>query len=260
MKNLFNMSNKVAVVTGGAGLIGRALVKGLASQGAKVYIAEIDMDRALGACKSFEKDGFDIRAISLDITNEASVKECLSTIIAESESLDVWINNAYPKTKDWGLKLEKIPSSSWKMNIDQHLNGYCLTCRDVAETMKKQGMGSIINVASIYGVVGPDFGVYEDTEMTMPAAYAAIKAGIINFTKYLASYYGSSGIRVNCISPGGVFDNQKDSFVKNYLKRTPLGRMAKPEDIVGAAVYLSSDASSYVTGQNLIVDGGWTII
>jgi len=124
--------------------------------------------------------------------------------------------------------------------------------------MKQNGGGSIINLASTYGVVAPDFSIYEGTAMTMPAAYSAIKGGIITFTKYLAIYYAPYKVRVNAISPGGVFDNQDPSFVEHYGKRTPLGRMARPAEIVGGAVYLASDASSYVTGHNLMIDGGWT--
>lgn len=260
MKNLFDMGGKVAVVTGGAGLIGQSIVKGLAYHGATVYIAEIDLDRAESFKKSLESDGCDIYVISLDITDEASVNESINKIIFQEDRIDVWINDAYPRTKDWGLKLENVPASSWAANVDGHLNGYCMTCRNIAEVMKKQNRGSIINMASIYGVVGPDFSVYEGTEMTMPAAYAAIKGGIINFTRYLASYYGSFGVRVNCISPGGVFDGQDAAFVEKYCKRTPLGRMAVPEDMVGVVIFLASDSSSYMTGQNLVVDGGWTII
>lgn len=260
MKNLFDMTGKVVVVTGGAGLIGKAYVKGLASNGATVYIAEVDLDRAENVCRAMESECLNVHLVQLDITDEASVERCLAEVFSKSNHLDAWINNAYPRTKDWGLKFEQIPASSWRTNIDHHLNAYCLICQKVAELMKKQGRGSIINIASTYGMVGPDFTVYDGTLMTMPAAYAAIKGGIINFTKYLASYYGSFGVRVNCISPGGVFDNQPKTFVENYCRKTPLRRMATPEDMAGAAVYLASDASSYVTGHNLVVDGGWTII
>jgi NAD(P)-dependent dehydrogenase (short-subunit alcohol dehydrogenase family) len=144
------------------------------------------------------------------------------------------------------------------MNVNSHLGGHFLCCQKVAEQMKLQGSGSIINFASIYGVVAPDFSIYEGTTMTMPVAYSAIKGGIIALSKYLATYYAKDNIRVNCVSPGGVFDNQADNFVEKYLAKTPLGRMGTPKDMVGAVLYLASDASLYVTGFNLIVDGGWT--
>ena len=131
-------------------------------------------------------------------------------------------------------------------------------CKEAAKIMKDHGGGSIINMASIYGVVAPDFSIYEGTEMTMPVAYASIKAGIIAMTKYIATYFGADNIRANTISPGGIYDNQAPSFVAEYSRKTPIGRMGKPSDIVGAVIYLASDASSYVTGHNLIIDGGWT--
>jgi NAD(P)-dependent dehydrogenase (short-subunit alcohol dehydrogenase family) len=124
--------------------------------------------------------------------------------------------------------------------------------------MKKHGGGSIINLASIYGIVAPDFSIYEGTELTMPVAYASIKAGIIALTKYIATYFGHDNIRANTVSPGGIYDNQPPSFVDKYSRKTPLGRMGNPSEIVGAVIYLASDASSFVTGHNLTVDGGWT--
>jgi NAD(P)-dependent dehydrogenase (short-subunit alcohol dehydrogenase family) len=126
--------------------------------------------------------------------------------------------------------------------------------------MKEQKKGSIVNISSIYGVVGPDFGVYEGTEMTLPAAYSAIKGGIINFSRYLAAYLGPNGVRVNCISPGGIFDNQNPVFVENYNKKVPMKRMGLPIDISPAVTFLLSEEASYITGQNIAIDGGWTCI
>jgi NAD(P)-dependent dehydrogenase (short-subunit alcohol dehydrogenase family) len=140
------------------------------------------------------------------------------------------------------------------------LNSVFLLCQQVLEKMKLQRSGSFINVASIYGMVGPDFSVYEGTALTMPAAYAAIKGGVINFTKYLASYYGPYNVRVNVVSPGGIFDNQPSTFVKNYENKVPLKRMGTPEDIAGSISFLLSDKAAYITGHNLVVDGGWTTI
>src|SRR3989304_8747593 len=145
-----------------------------------------------------------------------------------------------------------------KVNVDNHLGGYFVMCKETAMIMKERGGGSMINLASIYGVVAPDFSIYEGTEMTMPVAYASIKAGVIAMTKYIATYFGTHNIRANVISPGGIHDNQAPSFVEKYSRKTPLGRMGKPHEIVGAVIYLASDASSYVTGQNILVDGGWT--
>ncbi len=260
MKKLFDLSGKVCVVTGGAGLMGRAYVQGLASFGATVYIAEIDASHADLVARELTAEGLDVKTVTVDIRNEESVARAFERILVENKRIDAWVNNAYPRTKDWELAFEKVPFSSWRQNVDWHLNGYCLCCQKVAEVMKAQKKGSIINIGSTYGIVGPDFSIYEGTPMTMPAAYSAIKGALINFTRYLASYYGAYGVRANCLSPGGILDGQPAPFVEAYCRRTPLKRMGTPEDMVGAVVFLASDASSYVTGHNLVVDGGWTVI
>ncbi|MCX6181187.1 MAG: oxidoreductase [Bacteroidetes bacterium] len=242
------LTNKVIVVTGGNGLLGKVISKSLRDAGAIVLCADISID---------EKDPFQIY---LDIAKEMSVKECIAYIIQKYKKIDGWINNAYPRTKDWGTKFEAIPFESWQKNVDMHMNGYFLCCQHVLEQMKIQEFGSVINMASIYGVVAPDFSIYEGTSMTMPAAYSAIKGGLVSLSRYLASYYGKYNIRVNLISPGGIFDNQALSFVEKYEKKTPMKRMGTPEDISPAIVFLMSDGASYITGHNLIIDGGWSAI
>lgn len=246
------------VVTGGAGLIGKSLVTGLAEAGAKIYIADTNEKESKNIEKLSTKRGLEVKWINLDITKVDSIKSCIKKILKEDKKIDVWVNSAYPRTKDWGTKFENIKYASWKKNVDIHLNGYFLCCQQIAEQMKKQRSGSIINLGSIYGVVGPDFSIYEGTDMTVAAEYSAIKGGIINFTRYLATYYGKYNVRVNAICPGGIFDNQPKNFVKRYEKKTPLGRMGKPEDVAGPVIFLASDASSYITGHILMVDGGWT--
>lgn len=245
---MFSLKNKVIVVTGGNGLIGRQMITTLEELGAIAITADINFEKTT------------TNNFIIDITDEHSVKNGVKNILEKYKQIDGWINNAYPRTKDWGNKFENIPLKSWRENIDMHLNGYFLCCQVVLEQMKIQGFGSLINISSIYGLVGPDFSVYENTEMTMPAAYAAIKGGLNNLTRYLASYYGAFQIRVNTVSPGGIFDNQSESFVKNYNKKVPMKRMASPKDITGGVIYLLSDEASYVTGLNLIIDGGWTAI
>lgn len=245
---MFSINNKVIVITGGNGLLGKQMVSTFREQGAIVVAADI----------SFEQQGDDDFVI--DITDENSVKEGIANIVKKYNKVDGWVNNAYPRTNDWGAKFENVSLESWRKNVDMHLNGYFLCCQVVLEQMKNQGSGSLINMSSIYGLVGPDFTVYEGTEMTMPAAYAAIKGGLNNFTRYLASYYGAHQIRVNTVSPGGIFDHQPESFVSNYNKKVPMKRMGSPKDIVSAVCYLLTDEASYVTGHNLVVDGGWSII
>jgi len=245
---MFSLKNKVIVVTGGNGLLGKQIVSSLRENGAIAIAADITFTQ------KGEND------IIIDITDENSVTNGINEIVKKYNQIDGFVNNAYPRTKDWGDKLEDIKLESWRNNVDMHLNGYFLCCKVVLEQMKKQGFGSLINMSSIYGLVGPDFTVYEGTEMTMPAAYSAIKGGINNLTRYLASYYGAYQIRVNTVSPGGIFDNQPEKFVNNYNKKVPMKRMGSPKDIVSAIYYLLTDESSYVTGHNLIVDGGWSII
>jgi NAD(P)-dependent dehydrogenase (short-subunit alcohol dehydrogenase family) len=252
-KDLFRLDGKTALVTGGAGLIGREIVKGLRDFGATVYLADVTRDKATDLI-----DDSTIRYLALDMTSAESITAAIKTMISASGRIDIMVNSAYPRTRDWGLKFEKIPFASWKENVDNQLGGYFCCCQAVAEQMRAQGGGTIINLGSTYGVAAPDFSVYEGTEMTMPAAYAAIKGGGIALTNYLSTYYAKDKVRANTVSPGGIFDNQPSAFVDNYSRKTPLGRMGSPDEIVGAVIFLASEASSYVTGQNLLVDGGWT--
>lgn len=259
-KNLFDLKGKIAVVTGGAGLVGMELVRGLAESGAITVLADIDKNKSQTIVRELIGQKLNVIFKILDITKKESVSDLIGFIDKEYGHIDVWINSAYPRTSDWGAKFEDILLLSWKKNIDMHLNGYFICCQKIAEYMKKQKSGSIVNFASTYGIVAPDFSIYGGTSMTMPGAYSAIKGGIITFTKYLASYYGKYNVRVNCISPGGIYDKQPGLFVKKYSKKTVLKRMADKEDIVGGVIYLASNASNYVTGHNLVIDGGWTAV
>lgn len=251
-KDMFSCKGMVAVVTGASGLIGRELIKGLSEAGAYVYGADL---------KNNEDNikGCGVDYLTMDISNEISIKQGIEKVIKTKGTIDILVNSAYPRTQDWGNKFEEVTFKSWQDNINAHLGGYFLCSQIVAQQMKKQRRGSIINIASIYGMGGADFSLYEGTEMTMPAAYSIIKAGVINFSRYLATYYGPYKVRVNTVSPGGVFNNQPSNFVKKYSKKTPLRRMAFPYEIVGAVVFLASPASSYITGHNLVVDGGYTV-
>ncbi len=241
--------DKVIVVTGGNGLIGSSILNYLKFSGAICINAEL-----------YGPDNLENGTICCDVTKNESVKQALNEILLKFKKIDGFVNNAYPRTTDWGAKFEDIELESWRRNIDMQMNSVFICSQEVLKIMKRQGFGSIVNISSIYGTVGPDFTVYENTEMTMPAAYSAIKGGIVNFTRYLASYYGPDGIRLNCVSPGGIFDNQKEIFVKQYERKVPMRRMGMPDDISPAVAFLLSDEAGYITGQNLMVDGGWTAI
>ncbi|PCJ84841.1 MAG: short-chain dehydrogenase [Flavobacteriales bacterium] len=243
------LDGKIAVVTGGSGLLGSTFVDQISQVGGIAINVDI----------SCEKD-LENNQYQCDITSENSVKETIDAIVEKHGKIDGWINNAYPKTDDWGKKLEDIPFNSWRKNVDMHLNGYFNCSRQICEQMKKQQSGSVVNMASIYGILGPNFNIYQGTEMTMPVAYSAIKGAIVNFTRYLASYYGPHKVRANCISPGGIFDQQPKSFVTKYTENVPLGRMGNTDDISPAVEFLLSDDSKYITGHNLVIDGGWSCI
>jgi NAD(P)-dependent dehydrogenase (short-subunit alcohol dehydrogenase family) len=243
------LKDKVIVLTGGFGLIGKAILLRLKEEGAFVINADI-----------LAQDTDDFSSMNLDITCEKSVHDLFAKIFLKFGKIDGLVNNAYPRTSDWGNKFENINIDSWKKNIDFQLNSYFLVSQTALKYMKEKKYGSIVNISSIYGVVGPDFTIYEGTEMTMPAAYSAIKGGLVNLTRYLASYFGPYNIRINCVSPGGVLDGQPNTFIENYNKKVPMKRMAIPDDISPSVAFLLSDESTYITGQNLIIDGGWTCI
>lgn len=243
------LKNKIIVVTGGSGLIGKELIADISRRGGKAINADIGV-----------KTDLENGLIQMDITDDDSVETGLNQIIDKFGQLDGFVNNAYPRTKDWGTKFEDINPDSWRENVNMQLNGYFVCCQKALRFMAMRNSGSLINIASIYGVVGNDFTLYEEYGGTSPAAYSAIKGGLINFTRYLASYYGRKGIRVNCVSPGGIFDNQHPSFISRYEAKVPMGRLGKPDDIGPAVSFLLSDDAKYITGQNIIIDGGWTCI
>lgn len=243
------LKDKVIVVTGGNGLLGKEIVKKIELAGGKCINIDINHETTL-----------DLSRIKCDITNHNDVVNSIDDIISKYNRIDGLVNNAYPRTSDWGAKFEDINIISWQLNVDYQLNSYFFITQQVSKYMTTRKQGSIVNIASIYGLVGPDFTVYEGTDMTMPAAYSAIKGGVINLTRYLASYFGHLNIRANSISPGGIYDNQKSIFVENYCKKVPMRRLGLPNDISPAVVFFLSDDSKYITGQNLNIDGGWTSI
>uniref|UniRef100_UPI004048EA23 SDR family oxidoreductase n=1 Tax=Algoriphagus sp. TaxID=1872435 RepID=UPI004048EA23 len=243
------MKDKIVIITGGSGLLGQEMIADVRRKGGIAINADLNVETNL-----------DNGEISIDITDDESIKIGVDLILSRFKRIDGLVNNAYPRTEDWGQKFEDVIPDSWRKNIDMQLNSTFVFCQKVLKVMLTQKKGAIVNIASIYGVVGNDFTIYEEYGGTSPAAYSAIKGGVINFSRYLASYYGCNGIRVNCVSPGGIFDNQHPSFITRYESKVPMKRLGRPDDIAPAVTFLLSEEAKYITGQNLMVDGGWTCI
>lgn len=257
----FILDHKVAFVCGAVGLIGAETSEALGQAGATVVLLDVDRKKGKQLEVNLQSQGLKAHFELFDVTALEKMESQLTALAKKYKGLDVWVNCSYPRTKDWGRPVESLSLGSLRKNIDMQLNSSLWSSRLVALLMKKNKIkGSIINLGSIYGVVGNDFSVYEGTSLTSPMAYSAIKGGVIGFTRYLASYFGAYHIRVNCLCPGGVFDNQNKRFVKNYNKKVPLKRMGTPQDMASSVLFLASDASSYITGTAFMVDGGWTII
>ena len=254
----FRLEGRIALVTGGGGIVGRHISSGLAQAGATVVIASRDIAHAQSCADDLQTFGLSGEADTCDFRSEESIDRLRERLRSRHGRLDILINNAVARA---GKDLDETTGADWDATMRLNSTGLFLTCQMMAALMKTHGSGSIVNISSIYGMVGPDFSIYEGTPVHNSAAYSFAKGGMINFTRYLASYLAPFGIRVNCLSPGGFQTGETPpQFVENYSRRTLLGRMASGDDIQGAAVFLASDASGYVTGQNIAVDGGWTSI
>ena len=247
-----DIKDKVIIVTGADGLIGRQVVTDLLEREATVICADIN-------CTDEVSD--QQMNIRLDLSDNASIDNLVNVTMERYGRIDGLINAAYPRTKDWGKhRFEDTPFRHWKENVDLQLNSVFYLDQQVLKVMKEQRHGSVVNFGSIYGIVGNDFTIYEDYGGTSPAEYCAIKGGIINFTRYLASYFGKYNVRVNCVCPGGIFDHQREEFLKAYNHRCPMKRMGNPDDIAPLCLFLVSDGAKYITGQIIAADGGWTAI
>lgn len=262
----FSLRGKKAIVTGGAGILGRHFCKGLADAGADVALVDINIEEAEKVASHLNiKSQGKVKAFYCDLKKETSVGKMVQAVVEEFGEINILHNNAAGKSSDLEAFFENFEEYSleqWKEIMSTNLDGMFLVAKYVGKQMKKQGKGgSIIQTSSIYGVLGPDNRIYEgsyylDRQINTPAIYSASKAGVVGLTRYLATYWAKDGIRVNTITPGGVESGQNDTFKKNYSDRIPLGRMARADEMVGALIYLASDASSYVTGHNIRIDGG----
>lgn len=256
----FSLRDRVALVTGGAGpLFGSSISSALAEAGATVITASRSLEANLDYAASLTTQGLDAHGMHLDICDPASIAALRASVLERFGRLDILVNSALAREGHAG-GFEEQTAEHWAAVAHGDMTGLFLLCQAFAPEMARQGRGSIINIASIYGVVSNDPSLYEGTDMRQPPTYPFVKGGMVQFTRYLAAYFGKSGVRANCISPGGYFNHQPEVFVQRYSQRVPLGRMMDHDDLKGAVVFLASDASSYVTGENLMVDGGWTCI
>jgi len=251
---------QIVVVAGGAGLLGQAFVRALASTGGIPIIADIDEDKAKYLAKKInsENNSDTVDYIQMNITSKTSVKNALNCVLSKHKTVHALVNSAYPRNSEYGRKFEDVTYESFCENVNLHLGGYFLTAQQFAEYFKAMNYGSIITVASIYGVVSPRFDIYEGTKMTMPVEYAAIKSALIHLNTYMMAYYKGSKIRFNCISPGGILSGQPEEFMSKYNAYGQKKGMLSPEDIAKTLVYLLSPAAEYINGQNIIVDDGWS--
>lgn len=249
--------DKVVIVTGGAGLLGRTFCQAIADNGGIAVVAEYEIAIAEKLCTSLENAS--IVPAQVNITNKNSIKALIATISEKYGRIDALVNSAYPRNKNYGKHFFEVAYSDFCENVGMNLGGYFLTSQQFATYFEKQGYGNIINLASIYGVIAPRFEIYDNTPMTMPVEYAAIKSGLIHLTKYMAKYFKGKNIRVNTISLGGIEDKQPDPFLKAYKGFCLNKGMLNAKDISGTVLYLLSDLSEFVNGQNIVVDDGFTL-
>ena len=267
----FDLTGRVAIVTGGVGLLGIEFCRTLVEAGAAVAVVDLNASASQGTAERFTKSGYQAMAIPTDITEPDAVNAMVEEVLSEFGKIDILVNSAAldPKFDPQAVKkgitpgaFEDYPLDQWNAAMNVNLTGMFLVTQACVKPMIAQGKkGSIINICSTYGLNGPDQRIYiKDDERVAfkPVYYSVTKAGVMGFTKYLAAYYAGTEIRVNALTPGGVFNNHEDYFVKNYSSKTIVGRMAQKDEMNGALLFLASDASSYMTGNNVVVDGGWT--
>lgn len=265
----FDLTGKTAIITGGGGLLGRAHTGALAAAGANVVVADIRRDLAEAAAEAARPSASgSALAVAADVTRPESVRAMVDQTLETFGSVDILVNNAALDPKfdaahqDQHLSsFEAFPFEAWQQAIDVNITGMFLCAQAVAKPMRQAGKGAIVNIASTYGMVGPDQRLYQrpgQPPQYKPVSYSVSKAAALGLTRYLAAYFAGTGIRVNALSPGGVFADHDDEFVERYSAKTMLGRMAQKDEISAALLFLVSDAASYMTGANLVVDGGWT--
>lgn len=268
--SIFGLTGKAAVIFGGAGKMGQQFAITLGYAGAKVVLSDVDAKK----CKAVAKEVAALTSTSIiglkcDASKEGQVQELFKKVHDTYEKIDILIYNVMAKPEGYYKPLNQYPVTTWKGVLNGNLTGAFLCCREAVKYMEKSQGGSIVLTSSVYGIVGPDQRIYKDCSpkkniyggadpLNCPASYSASKAGLIGLARHLAAQWGEFNIRVNVLMAGGVYDSQEESFHNEYVKRTPLGRMAVWSDYNGAVLFLASDASRYMTGATLVIDGGWT--
>ncbi len=255
------LSGKVVVVTGGAGLIGKEFIKAIAEEGATAVIADINPNAAELAASELATAGMTGKVdwIGMDITSLESLQNSIASLKQKHGKIDALVNNAYPRNGNYGREFFKVEYKDFCENIGLHLGGYFLASQQFASFFKSQGFGNIVSISSIYGVMAPKFEIYQGTPMTMPVEYAAVKSALIHLTKYMAKYLKGTGIRVNAISPGGIINGQPEPFLRKYDAQCLSKGMLVPSDLRGTLLYLLSDMSHFLNGQNIVVDDGFSL-
>ncbi len=273
LPELFDLTGRVAIVTGGAGMLGLRHAEAIAEAGGTPVLADLSSEALEAGVEHLrERTGVDALAVEVDISNRDGVQAMVADVLNELGRIDILVNNAALTVRGGSETLEgyfapfeDYPLELWQRALDVNLTGTFLVTQAVGRVMVEQTRGVVLNIAAVYGMVSPDHRIYDGIlnqyggqAFNTPISYSATKAAILNFTRYLATYWADKGIRVNSFSPGAVFDEHDETFVRNLTSRIPLARMAHKDEYKGAIVFLVSDASSYMTGANLVVDGGWT--
>ena len=261
VKELMSLDNRAALVTGGGGHIGFAIAQALAEAGAKIALVDRNLDQLKeNAISLREQFAAEVEVFSVELADEEAVRQLPALVNQRFGGLDILINCAAfvgtSALEGWAVPFERQETKAWRAAFEVNVTSVFELVQAALPLLRQSGRGSVVNISSLYGLVGPDWSLYKDTAMGNPAAYGASKGALNQLTVWLATTL-APGVRVNCISPGGVSRNQPVEFTERYNKRVPMGRMAVEEDFKGAALFLASDLSSYVTGQNLLVDGGW---
>jgi NAD(P)-dependent dehydrogenase (short-subunit alcohol dehydrogenase family) len=260
--NLFDLTNKVAIITGGAGLLGSEHAIALASQGARIVMADFNEEKCNEACNVLKEQQIQATSKFCDVTKKESWQNLSDEVINEFGKIDILINNAgftnQSKSANFDASFENFPLEDWNAIMNVNLTGTFLGCQVIGQKMLEQGKGSIVNIASLYGVVSPNHNIYPGTGISQPVAYSVSKHGVVSLTKYLATLWASKGVRVNALTPGGIFNGHQGLFLERFKNLNPIGRMSNKNELRGGIIYLASDASSHVVGHNLIIDGGWT--